>query len=133
MLKRTLCVGICVVLVAQFDSGYNEDWPQLGNDAHHTFFSDTSVSEHLELKWQYHVEQTENHTYELFCRYTSPAVVVARGHILVATSEYCLYCLGPSGSYRIVFVGAIVLTAVVSLGALYCAKKRKNKEHTNGK
>lgn len=91
MMKHMLLMGIFILLIVSLKSENEEDWPQLGQDAQHSFFSDTSVSDHLEIVWQYQLEPTYDHaSRELFCTHTSPVAVGDRIYILDFRRLYCV-------------------------------------------
>ena len=91
MIRHMLCVTICILLVAQCCNGDSNEWPQLGHDGEHTFFSNRSVSSHLEITWQYHVpwQHPERGKYA-FCETSSPAVVEGRVYLVDFLNLRCL-------------------------------------------
>jgi outer membrane protein assembly factor BamB len=88
MMKYTTFISVCVFIIALVESGYSKDWPQFGHDSHHTFFSDSSVPESLEIQWSYFVAPLEEgyYVYNL----SSPAVVGDRVYLHALISLLCL-------------------------------------------
>lgn len=124
MMKCMLFAGMYMLLIFQFISEYEEDWPQLGHDAHHTFFSDSFVPDHLGIVWQYQLESPGEYFQELLCYFTSPAVVGDRVYIL---DFDCLYCLSLQTGRLLHVVPAFSVhphTPVVADGRVYLAADR---------
>lgn len=124
MMKRILFMSICVLSIAQFDSE-NKDWHQLGHNAQHTFFSNTSVHEHLEIVWHYQLEpESEYHSRERFCSLSSPAVVGDKAYILDFSSLYCLSLGTGRLLYKVPAYTIYPHTPAVVDGRVYLAAER---------
>lgn len=123
-MKHLLCVSICTLLILQFSSEYKEDWSQLGHDVYHTFSSDSSVSDHLEVVWQYQLESPSRYFQELFCYFTSPAVVGDRVYILDFDHLYCLSRQTGRLLYEVPAYSVHPHTPVVTDGRVYLAADR---------
>ena len=84
-------MAICILSVAQCSDQNNEEWPQLGHDGEHTYFSNRSVSSHLEITWQYQVpwQHPERGKYA-FCVTSSPAVVEGKVYLVDFLNLHCL-------------------------------------------
>jgi outer membrane protein assembly factor BamB len=124
MMKRMFLMSLCVLCIAQISSE-NEDWPQLGRNAQHTFFSDTVIPHQLEIVWQYHVEpESEYHSRERFCPLSCPAVVGDRAYILDFSTLYCLSL--PTGRvlYEVPAYSIYPYTPAVVDGKVYGASER---------
>jgi outer membrane protein assembly factor BamB len=55
MIKYVIFIGICAMCIIQVGHNLSEDWPQLGHDAHHTYSSDSVISDPLNIQWKQQV------------------------------------------------------------------------------
>lgn len=90
MMKDMYRVCVCALLVALFSNANEADWQQLGQNAQHTFSSDISVPDNLDIVWQYNLDEGEYPHRKLFCDYSSPAVFKDRVYVLTFDHLYCL-------------------------------------------
>ncbi|MBU7025428.1 MAG: PQQ-binding-like beta-propeller repeat protein [Theionarchaea archaeon] len=124
MMKCMLFAGMCILFIAQFNSEYKEEWPQLGHDTQHTFFSEISVPDHLEIVWQYQLEPPSKYPFrEYFCSLSSPAVV---GNKVYFLSHYGLHCLDLQTGrllYEVPAYSIYPYTPAVADGRVYLAAK----------
>jgi outer membrane protein assembly factor BamB len=125
MMKHILFIGILILLIVQSYGENRGDWPQLGQDAQHSFFSDISVSDHLEILWQYQLEPTYEHaTRELFCVHSSPAAVGDRVYMLGFRRLYCVDFQTGNLLYEVPASSIYPYTPAVADGRIYLAAER---------
>ena len=114
-----------VLLPEKFDSIHREDWPQLGNDAQHTFFSNTSVPDHLKIVWQYQLEPLDEHYFpDSFCELFSPAVEGDRVYILDFGRLHCVSLQTGKLLYVVSAYSSYPYTPTVVDGKVYVAAER---------
>ena len=89
---KYILIIICVMCVAHVQlSSDHDDWSQLGQNARHTFSSETSVPLNLTVLWKYHLERKSEYGFrDLLCGNTSPAVVKDKVYLLTFSSLYCM-------------------------------------------
>lgn len=109
------------VVPEEFDSD-TEDWPQLGANAQHTFFSNTQIPDHLEVLWQYQLEPLdEERSREGFCELFSPAIEEERVYILDFGRLHCVSLRTGRLLYEVPAYSAYPYTPTVVDGRVYIA------------
>jgi outer membrane protein assembly factor BamB len=121
MMKYTTFISICVLCIALVESGYSKDWPQFGHDSYHTFFSDSSVSESLEIQWSYSVAPEEEGHYVK--NFSSPAVVGDRVYLHALINLFCLDLSTGELLYKVPAHATCPSTPAVIDKSLYLAKE----------
>ncbi|MBU7019222.1 MAG: PQQ-like beta-propeller repeat protein [Theionarchaea archaeon] len=118
-MKCLAFVSICVLCIALVESGTDEDWPQVGHDTQHTFFSNSSISGSLEIQWSYEVKSREEDRYVY--NLSSPAVVGERVYISSPASLICLDLSTGERLYEVPPYARCPSTPTVVDGRLYLA------------
>ncbi|MBU7046058.1 MAG: PQQ-like beta-propeller repeat protein [Theionarchaea archaeon] len=113
MMKQMICMVCIGFLLLTAQSGEGEDWTQLGHNTHHTYSSETPVSRHLEIKWQY---QTRSYSE------SSPAVTEDRAYIFDRESLYCLALSTGTLLYEVPAYSKCPSTPTVVDGKVYLAR-----------
>ena len=122
---KYILIIICVMCVAHVQlSSDHDDWSQLGQNAQHTFSSETSVPLNLTVLWKYHLERKSEYGFrDLLCVNTSPAVVEDKVYLLTFSSLYCVNLRTGTLMYEVPAYTIYPYTPAVVDGKVYLAAK----------
>ncbi|MBU7048253.1 MAG: PQQ-binding-like beta-propeller repeat protein [Theionarchaea archaeon] len=118
-MKCVTLLSICVLCISLLEYSTNQDWPQVGHDTQHTFFSNSSVPKFLEIQWSYEVGSREEDRYVY--NLSSPAVVGKRVFISSPNNLICLDLSTGEELYKVPSYARCPSTPTVDDGRLYLA------------